>query len=269
MVFLKAIKEVLRLYLYAPQFHFKFLKRIMNGEALSLKTYQRYSDAYKRVKKARHIFPTKTELEDNFLIIKQILEKAEIRNADYPLLYTFIEIIKKDKIVDIMDLGGAYGLLYFQLLKSVHPGRIQRYVVCELNHIAEFCQSRITKLDQNNKLSFIGNIKELVDYDILVCNGSFQFVGNSVLDIIIKNDSNKPKYLILNSADITYDNTFFKYSSKLNTVWSFYNRESLIDSFKRSNYVLLDEWVSKKGREKKAISHFPFSRCGFFFERKE
>jgi putative methyltransferase (TIGR04325 family) len=185
--------------------------------------------------------------------------------SDYPVLFWFSRLLPE--LESVFDWGGHVGVSFYSYANYLAFPQSLHWRVGDVPQIiaagAEMARERGA-----SALSFTQELADADDFDLLLANGSLQYVEAPFSDSL-RAMKNPPRHLIVNKLPV-YDGTTFV--TLENTLHSFNaycvrNRAQFVESILSQGYSLVDEWQTPD-----ISCHIPLHRdrsihaySGFYF----
>lgn len=160
--------------------------------------------------------------------------------SDYPVMFWLLRLLPE--LRSVFDWGGHIGVSYYTYTKYLEPPGVSRWCVGDVPQIinagAELARSRGARA-----LSFTSEFAEADGFDLLLANGSLQFVETPFAKSL-RALERPPGHLLINklpvydgAAFVTLENTIHSYNP-----YRIDNRAEFVASIVSQGYVLIDEW---------------------------
>jgi putative methyltransferase (TIGR04325 family) len=187
--------------------------------------------------------------------------------SDYPVLFWLARLLPE--LRSVFDWGGHIGVSYYTYAKYLDFPEPLRWRVGDVPQIikagAELAQGRGV-----TALSFTHDLAHADGFDLLLANGSLQFV-ETPLSESLRALKQPPRHLLINKLPL-YDGATFV--TLENTIHSYNpyrvgNRAAFVESIASHGYSVVDEWQTPD-----VSCHIPLHRersidaySGFYFRR--
>jgi len=174
--------------------------------------------------------------------------------TEYPLFLWLNKILQTEKELSILDVGGAFGLHYYNFIKYALHYKFH-WTIYDVESIVDYANMNGYKTEQ---LNFINNYREIDKIDILIASGSIQYIE----EFSINDFKNKPRHLLferlpLNEKCETFV-TLQNATSSFNPQYV-YNKNEFISTIKNIGYELVEEW--KNYYDSCRIPEYPNESC--------
>lgn len=159
---------------------------------------------------------------------------------DYPMLFWLGRIFQSSS--SVFDWGGHLGIHYHAYRKFLDYPVGLRWTVCEVPTLAVEGSRRFAPSDAG--LFFTRILNSADGYDVLIANGSLQYVENPSLAGLLSSLKRQPAHLLVNKIPLHDGPTFFTlqnigYGFAPVHVW---NRDSFLRDLTELGYRLIDSW---------------------------
>jgi putative methyltransferase (TIGR04325 family) len=188
--------------------------------------------------------------------------------SDYPVLFWLSLLLPR--ISSVFDWGGHVGISYYTYAKYLNFPEKLRWRVGEVPEIVKAGRA-LAGSRAATALSFTTEFADADGLDLLLANGSLQFVEAPLADLL-RSLRQPPRDLIINklpvyegAAFVTLENTIHSYNP-----YRVGNRRAFVDSIVACGYSLEDSWENPD-----VSCHIPLHRdrslssySGFYFRAR-
>lgn len=188
--------------------------------------------------------------------------------SDYPVLFWLAQILPNTR--SLFDWGGHVGVSYYTYKEYIGFSDQLRWCVGEVPEIAKAGRA-LAQARGASSLSFTSALADGDGFDVLLANGSLQFV-EAPFSESLRTMSRRPPHLIVNKIPlysgepfVTLENTMHSYNP-----YQVGNRQAFIDSILALGYSLRDSWENPDVQ-----CHIPLHRersihaySGFYFQAR-
>ncbi len=187
--------------------------------------------------------------------------------SDYPVLFWLSQLLPE--LHSVFDWGGHIGVSYYTYAKYLNFAESLRWRVGDVPQIID-AGAELARTRGMTALSFTLDILDADGFDLLLANGSLQFVETPFSESV-RALKRQPRHLLINKLPVYEGATFFTLE---NTIHSYNpyrvgNRAEFIESIVSQGYSLVDEWQTPD-----VSCHIPLHRdrsidaySGFYFCR--
>lgn len=187
--------------------------------------------------------------------------------SDYPVLFWLARLLPE--LRSVFDWGGHIGVSYYSYAKYLDFPERLRWRVGDVPKIIQ-AGAELARKRGATALSFTQHIAEADGFDLLLANGSLQFV-ETLFSESLRALGERPRHLLINKLPVydgptfvTLENTIHSYNP-----YRVSNRTAFLDSIQALGYSLVDEW-----RTPDITCRIPLHRersidaySGFYFRR--
>lgn len=193
---------------------------------------------------------------DNSSSAKMYQERLQnIYSTDYPVLYWMEKY--KTLIKRVFDFGGHVGVHYYTYSKYSPIPADAEWTVCDVESVVK--EGKLLAVERGaTNLNFAHDISECESYDLLLANGSLQYLEWELHDKL-KQIKTKPKLVIVNTTPMHPHLKTITLQSIGTSFCPYYVRleKDFITGMQSIGYELLDIW---KNEEKKCLIAFEEER---------
>jgi len=187
--------------------------------------------------------------------------------SDYPVLFWLARLLPE--LSSVFDWGGHIGVSYYSYSKYLNFPDSLRWRVGDVPQIIK-AGAELAKARGISALSFSHDIADADGFDLVLANGSLQFV-ETPFSQSLRALRQPPRHLLINKLPVYAGATFVTLE---NTIHSYNpyrvgNRDAFVQSIAAEGYSLVDEWQTPD-----ISCHIPLHRdrsidaySGFYFRR--
>lgn len=187
--------------------------------------------------------------------------------SDYPILFWLARLLPE--LRSVFDWGGHIGVSYYSYAKYLNFSDQLRWCIGDVPQIIR-AGAELARARGATALSFTQDIADADGFDLLLANGSLQYVETPFAESLSALRQ-RPRHLLINKlpvyggpAFVTLENTIHSYNP-----YRVGNRAAFVDSVVSQGYSLADEWQTPD-----VTCHIPLHRersieaySGFYFRR--
>ncbi|HYP74543.1 MAG TPA: methyltransferase, TIGR04325 family [Polyangiaceae bacterium] len=185
--------------------------------------------------------------------------------SDYPVLFWLARL--QPQLHSVFDWGGHIGVSYYSYTKYLNFSEQLRWRVGDVPQIIQ-AGAELARKRGADALSFTQHLADADGFDLLLANGSLQFVEEPFSESL-QALSRRPAHLLINKLPVYDGPTFITLE---NTIHSYNpyrvgNRAAFVASIQALGYSLVDEWQTPD-----VSCHIPLHRersieaySGFYF----
>lgn len=235
-----------------------------------------YKGVFQTFEEALNAIPKKFNPVYNDLFETSLFQEIEagknphelINDQDYAVIF-WLKSILKDGLT-LLDLGGNLGLAYYSYGTYLNYPDNFKWTVFDREQSIESAKKLAQKVNNSDKLSFITDLKDADQPDILLTGGTLQYLEKS-LATIMEEFKLKPKDIIVQRVPCYEGKTYITLQNLGSSAvpYKIQNRQQLINEISNLGYELIDSWKIDR------TCYIPFHpECfvegyhGFYFRRK-
>jgi len=160
--------------------------------------------------------------------------------SDYPVLFWLARLLPE--LRSVFDWGGHIGVSYYSYAKYLDFPAPLTWCVGDVPQIVK-AGAELARERGISALSFTSDIADADGFDLLLANGSLQFVETPFSDSL-RALKRPPRHLLINKLPLYAGATFVTLE---NTIHSYNpyrvgNRSEFVESIAAQGYALVDEW---------------------------
>ena len=202
-----------------------------------------FRGVFKDFEEARASAPsTKPIGYDNPVSSQMYKERAKkLHSTDYPVLFWMEKI--KSEISRVFDFGGHFGIHYYAYEKLLNFDNIEKWTVCDVEHVCSEGRKIAKKEDDLKKLSFVTDMKLCKDYDLFLANGSIQYLEWELHEKLLELEK-LPSYIIINITPLHPTTATITLNNIGTAFCPYYLRKEseFLQGMQSLGYELLDLW---------------------------
>jgi putative methyltransferase (TIGR04325 family) len=192
---------------------------------------------------ARSAPPTRPLGYDNPDSAAMYLDRTRrIYPTDYPVLF-WLQKLLAGGCERIFDLGGHIGVSYYAYRRYLdYPARL-RWCVHDVPAVMAQGRKFAAEKDRDNRLSFCDRFEEADGFDVLMAQGSLQYLPDTLAERLARLPA-PPRHLLLNLAPLHERHSYFTLQS-VGTAFCPYRITAageFLRSFEELGYALVDTW---------------------------
>jgi putative methyltransferase (TIGR04325 family) len=165
-----------------------------------------------------------------------------VNSSDYPILFWLKSLLPGSDCV--FDLGGNVGISYYSYQKYLAYPEGLTWLVYDVPEVLRKGIDIAAK-EQAKGLSFSGSLSDANGVDILLANGSIQFVERPLSELL-RELREKPTHLLINKTPVREGSQFVTLQALGTAYCPYYifNRKQFVDSITAAGYELVDSWLN-------------------------
>jgi putative methyltransferase (TIGR04325 family) len=162
--------------------------------------------------------------------------------TDYPVMF-WLQKLFSEGCARCFDLGGHIGVSYYAYRRYLNYPATLKWTVQDVPAVVEQGKKIAIEKDRDGYLSFANNFQEADGCDVLMAQGSLQYLPDTLAERLQKL-SVLPKHLILNLTPLHDRLSYFTLQS-IGAAFCPYRITAILDftkSFEALGYKMIDHW---------------------------
>lgn len=207
---------------------------------------------------------------DNADAASMYVERSKkIYPTDYPVMF-WLQKLLADGCANCFDLGGHIGVSYYAYRKYLTYPRTLRWTVHDVPAVMAQGRHWASENDRDGCLSFSDDFDAVSGVDVLMAQGSLQYLPDTLADRLAKL-SVRPSHILLNLTPLHNTHSYFTLQS-IGTAFCPYRitaKFDFIESMQGLGYLMVDHWINP---DKRCMIQFHPDHSlegyhGFYFRR--
>jgi len=168
--------------------------------------------------------------------------RSSIFLYDYPILFWLDRVLKDNS--KVFDIGGNVGVHYMGYQPYLKTLEQLQWEVCEVPIVVEAGKKFAESEGISNQLSFTSQMENADGADVLLSQGTLQYIDNPVLPDLLASLDKAPAHLLLGKLPLYDGETYvtLQNGDVHFVAQRVFNRSKFLGALEELGYRLIDEW---------------------------